>query len=61
MAMEMFWVRWALTALAAVLAAVGCSLTDDWFTRIALAMSVLAVHVVAVDAEARSATKRLSP
>lgn len=61
MAMEMFWVRWALTGLAAVVAGVGCALADDWFTCIALALSVVAVHVVLVDAEARKDSKRLSP
>lgn len=61
MAMELFWVRWALTGLAAVVACVGFTLAEDWFTRLAMVLSVVAVHVVLVDAEARDGKKRLSP
>lgn len=61
MAMEMFWIRWAVTGLVAVAAGVGCALVDDWITRIALGLGVVAVHVVLVDAEARSGKRRLSP
>jgi len=51
MAMEAFWLRWAVTLLAAVLAGVGCWLVDDWFTRLAMWSGVVGVHVVLRDLE----------
>lgn len=51
MVMEAFWIRWALTLVAFVAAVIGCWLTDDLFTQIAMAAGVVGVHVVLLDLE----------
>jgi hypothetical protein len=51
MAMEAFWIRWAVTLLAVLAAGVGCVLIDDPFTRLAMAAGALGVHVVLRDLE----------
>jgi hypothetical protein len=51
MAMEAFWIRWAVTLLAVLAAGVGCVLIDDPFTRLAMAAGALGVRVVLRDLE----------
>jgi hypothetical protein len=49
--MEAFWIRWAVTLLAVLAAGIGCVLTDDTFTRLAMVGGAIGVHVVLRDLE----------
>lgn len=61
MAMELFWFRWAATALSAVVAGCGCVLVDEGLVRIAMGLAVIATHVILIDAEKQTDKQQFSP